>query len=41
MVSPDNIVELMLRGGEEWNMVAHWVENILRTKEVDLDQASD
>lgn len=38
-VTPDNIVELMLSGEKNWISVAHWVQNILRTKKTDLDQA--
>lgn len=36
-VTPDNIMELMLRGEEKWNLIAHWMLSILRMKKADLD----
>lgn len=37
-ISPNNIAELMLRGEIPWNQVAQYVEDILRTKKVDLER---
>lgn len=38
LISPDNIVEAMLRGEDTWNRVTRFAEEILRTKKIDLDK---